>query len=102
MGRQTDDRMGTRERAPRTVELQPSRLAQRTTDRAHHFAGKGPTRMRSARMDSEHERYGAGESVSVSAARTSHAGTVGDVLHEQQIARAWENRARRQTGGDPR
>jgi hypothetical protein len=78
---------------------QKSGLAERATLGASHLARERSTRVRSTRVDAEHERHRAGKGDAVTTPGTTLAGTVEDVFRQQQDARARSHRARRQARG---
>src|SRR5215213_7808967 len=80
MGGQTDDCLGLRQCASRTVGLQASGLVERTADRAPDLARQRSTRSRGACMDSEYERNGSGEGVSVGSPGTTDAGAAHNIF----------------------
>src|SRR5688500_4699038 len=98
MGGETDDRLGSRKRASRTVGLQTSGMGQRAAHGAPDRAGEGSARLRSARLDAEHQRNGHCQSASSATARAPVAGPVDFVLCESKSKRAREDRADRQSG----
>ena len=64
--------MGIQKCAPGAVGLRAPWLDQRSLFRAHRFAGEGPARCRSARVDTRHEWYCYGASLSAGPSGEPH------------------------------